>query len=356
MKKNKYQIDAKSLFLCLWKDRKKMIIYVSAAFVVGLIIAFTTPKEYTTSVKLAPEETNSMLSGGISSLASMVGMNFGQSMAGDAIYPDIYPDLMGSTDFLVSLFDIPVETKDGKLKTTYFDYVRSHQKVALYNYPKLWMVNLITKIRYGNSLKGKQKKTDPFNLTYGEYSGAMSIEKNLNCSVDKKTSVITISVTAQDALISAVMADSVKARLQEYITSYRTVKARNDLKYMTKLYEESKKYYSVARKTYADFCDANQGLVLQYYKSKEEELENDMQLKFNIYTQVAQQLQMTKAKLQERTPAFTTLQMATVPIKASSIPRLFILIFIMILGFLLRCGMVFYKNKSTIMTISDDEK
>lgn len=356
MKKRKYEIDAKSLLLCLWKDKKNVIIYVSVAFVAGIIIAFTTPKEFTTSVKLAPEETNSMLSGGISSLASMVGMDFGQNMAGDAIFPEIYPDLMESTDFLVSLFDIPVESKDGEIKTNYFDYVRNRQKVALINYPKLWMVNLITKIRYGNSLKGRQAETDPFNLTYGEYSGAMSIAKNIKCSVDKKTSVITISVTAQDALISAVMADSVKSRLQNYITMYRTTKARNDLKYMEKLFEESKQDYTKARENYANFCDANQGLVLQQYKSKEEELENDMQLKFNIYTQVAQQLQMTKAKLQEKTPAFTILQMASVPIKASSMPRLFILIIVMFLGFMLRFGILFYKNFNTIMIITDDEK
>ena len=58
MKKKKYEIDAKSLFLCLWNDKKKMLIYISVAFVAGIIIAFTTPKEYTTSVKLAPEESH----------------------------------------------------------------------------------------------------------------------------------------------------------------------------------------------------------------------------------------------------------------------------------------------------------
>ena len=98
------------------------------------------------------------------------------------------------------------------------------------------------------------------------------------------------------------------------------------------------------------------GLVLQQYKSKEEELENDMQLKFNIYTQVAQQLQMTKAKLQERTPAFTILQMASVPQKASSMPRIFIPVIVMFLGFLLRFCILFYKNFNKVMIISDDEK
>ena len=356
MKKKKYVIDAKSLMSCLWKDKITMIKFLGVAFVLGLIIAFTTPKEYTTSVKLAPEETNSMLSGGISSLASMVGMDFGQNMAGDAIFPEIYPELMGSTEFLVSLFDMKVTTKDGELTTTYYDYVRNHQKAALYDYPQLWLSKLINMIKYGSAMNQKSDKIDPFCLTYAQYNGAKSISSNVKCAVDKKTSVITISVKAQDPLISAVVCDSVKTRLQKYITNYRTTKARNDLAYMNKLFDQSKVDYDRARRNYASFCDANQGLVLQQYKSKEEELESDMQLKFNIYTQVAQQLQMTKAKLQERTPAFTTLQNASVPIKASSMPRLFILIIIMVLGFMLRFCMVVYKNFDKVMVSANDEE
>jgi capsule polysaccharide export protein KpsE/RkpR len=122
--------------------------------------------------------------------------------------------------------------------------------------------------------------------------------------VDKKTSVISITVTDQDPLIAALIADSAKQRLQTFITNYRTNKARNDLSYMEKLYNEAKEQYSRARQLYASYSDANQELLLESYKSKEEDLENEMQLKYNIYTQVTEQLQLAKAKVQERTPAF----------------------------------------------------
>ena len=38
-----------------------------------------------------------------------------------------------------------------------------------------------------------------------------------------------------------------------------------------------------------------------------------MQLAYNVYSQMSQQVQIANAKVQERTPAFTTLQNATVP-------------------------------------------
>ena len=42
-----------------------------------------------------------------------------------------------------------------------------------------------------------------------------------------------------------------------------------------------------------------------------------MQLKYNAYTQVYEQLQLSRAKVQERTPAFTIVQSASVPVKHS---------------------------------------
>lgn len=51
-----------------------------------------------------------------------------------------------------------------------------------------------------------------------------------------------------------------------------------------------------------------------------------MQLKFNNYTETAQQMRKAEEKIQENTPAFTELQSATVPLRASSTPRSIIVI------------------------------
>ena len=51
-----------------------------------------------------------------------------------------------------------------------------------------------------------------------------------------------------------------------------------------------------------------------------------MQLKYNTYTTLVAQLKAADAKLQERTPVFTTIQGAEVPVKPSGPKRvLFVL-------------------------------
>ena len=158
-----------------------------------------------------------------------------------------------------------------------------------------------------------------------------AIVGSIGCQINKGTNVITISVTDTDARVAACMADSVKTRLQNYITLYRTKKARQDLAYSQQINAEAKAAYEKSRQKYASFADANSEVVLMSYQSKLEDLENDMQLKFNNYSQTAQQVQKAQAKIQENTPAFTVIQNATVPLKSSSMPRtLMVIIFVFV--------------------------
>ena len=343
-------INIAEVIKLIYTDRKKVCIYSFVAGVLGVALAFGTPKIYKSTVILAPEESGNGFSGSISSLASMVGMNMKIGQTGDALYPEIYPDLMNSTDFLVGLFAIRV-TKDKTGETyTYQNYIQDHQKLAVSDYPKAMIVNLIEKLKDEDN-PGPGHKVDPFRLTKKEDEVAKSIKENLSCEVDKKTNVITITVTDQDPLIAATIADSVQSHLQEAITDYRTKKARIDLEYMNKLLTEARKQYDKARQLYATYADANQEVMLQSYRSKEEDLENDMQLKYNIYQQVVEQRQLAQAKLQERTPAFTIIQRATVPIKHSSRPKVITLAIWMFLGFMLRSGMLAWRNREKFINI-----
>ena len=147
------------------------------------------------------------------------------------------------------------------------------------------------------------------------------------------------------------MADSVRERLQTFITQYRTQKARNDLAYMEKLFAEAREQYVKARQQYAAYSDANQELMLQTFKSKQEDLENDMQLKYNAYTQVYEQLQLSKAKVQENTPAFTVVQSASVPVKHINKSKLVMMTLFMFLGATLRVLILMWKKRRQVFVL-----
>lgn len=343
-------INAIDVIKLLLADKKKIGIYSLVAGVIGVLLAFGTPKIYKSTVVLAPEESGNSFSGSISSLASMVGMNMKIGQTGDAIYPEIYPDLMGSTKFIVGLFPVKVTTQKTHDTYTYQEYLEKHQRLPIHEYPMAWIADMIEKLKSDDN-GGKGHKTDPFCLTKKEDGVVKSIKAKIDCSVDKKTNVITIIVEDQDPLIAATMADSVQEHLQLAITDYRTKKARIDLEYMGKLFDEASQQYKKARLKYASFGDANSKVALQSVQSQLDELENELQLKYNIYQQVVEQLQLAKAKVQERTPAFTIIENATVPIKHSSRPKVVSLIIWMFLGFIVRCGMLFWRNRTQFIRL-----
>ena len=246
----------------------------------------------------------------------------------DAITPLLYPDLMEDNRFVTSLFNVQVKSKDGSIQTTYHDYLKEYQKPIIWNVPFNWLKDL-----FKDKQEGKTETIDPYCLSKTEDDIAGSIRDKIKINFDKKTAVISINIKDQDALICKTIADTVKTRLQSFITEYRTNKARTDYEYYLKLTEESKQDYEKARRQYGSMADANTEVTLKSLELKLEDMENDLQLKFNAYSTLNTQMQAAKAKVQERTPAFTVIKGASVPLKPSEPKRMIFVAFILLLTF-----------------------
>lgn len=339
-KRNSREIDVVGIAKKVLAEWKTLLIFATVSAVVGVIVALNTPKAYTTTVILAPELSNGgALPEGLSNIASMVGVDIGGGSGSgmDAIYPQIYPDVLTSSDFIVNLFNVKVKQNGENTSKSYYDHLMYDAKVPFWRYPRIWLSMMFK----SKGLKGA-KNLDPFNLTKEQDNILNAVRSNISCIVDKNTNVISISVTDEDSRVSAIMADTIQKQLQKYITVYRTKKANNDLAYTKRLFSEAKAQYIHAQKVYASYADANVDLLLEAYKARRDELENEMQLRYNIYNQTALQLQAAKAKVQERTPVFSVIQSSSIPIKASSTPRLFIVVIYIFLGVVLDALWVLY--------------
>ena len=306
----------------LWQYKKKFILPVFTACLGTYLFLVFIPRYYTATVKLAPETGAPSMGGGeLSSLASSVGVNIGSMNTGDAIIPEFYPDLMESTDFIVPLFYVEVENKDGSFKGHFVDYLTKAQPVAWWERLYNWAKNLIKKPEPLNT--GKEYKINPFRLNKTETEVVKGISGSINCNVDKKTDVISITTTARDPLVAAQLADSVKVKLQQFIIDYRTEKARCDVRHYEALCKQLKLKYDSAKVAYADYVDSHRDLILQSYKTEETTYENELQAAYSSYATTRQHLQYAESKLQEYTPSFTVIQNATVPVKPAGPKRMF---------------------------------
>ena len=351
-------VDFVKMYKDLLKHRKLYYKVLPIAFVLAAVYALAIPNFYKCTVKLSPEMSSSRTNSSLLSLASNFGFNMGKSTGGmgtEALFPTLYPDLVNSTDFKVSLFPVPVTIEGNKKKgiqdrtMSYYEYLENEQKSpwfsAILAAPgKLvgWFISLFR--QKPSDLEDQEKAVDPFRLTKKQAMIIKAINSKVLCDVDKKTMVITIQVTDQNPVIAATMADTVKTRLQKFITDYRTSKVRVDLEHYKKICEETKARYEVARQKYSEFVDANQYIILQTVRQEQVDLENEMQLQYNAYMQAAQQLVNAEAKVQEETPAFTTLQSATVPVRKAGPSRAKMCLMFVFLMFVCTSGWILYKE------------
>lgn len=323
------EIDLLELAGKLWDARKTILKWGGIGAIIGIIVAFSIPKEYTTTIKLAPETGGDNKAGGMSGLAAMAGISLGGGQGADAVYPQLYPDVVSSVPFAVSLFDVPVVADDGEKSTTVREFLEEDTSSPWWSFLMSLpgkAIGGVMSIFRDKEEAGESEGVNTFRLTPEEQGVVTALNARVSADVDTKTSVITLSATMQDPVVSAMLADTVALRLQEYVTNYRTEKARQDLAYAQKLNDEAKEEYYKVQKRLADYLDRNQGIVLKSGQTERARLENETSLAFSLYNQTAQQLQAARAKVQQTTPVYTVVQPATVPLKPSKPSKMLILV------------------------------
>ena len=314
------EIDLMEYVRKLWSVRKLLLKAAVVGLVVGLIIALSLPREYTVGVTLSPESGKNASGGGLSGMASMLGLG-GMSMGGDAdaLNITLFPEIVASTPFLLELLDTHVTTLDGKVDTTFMAYLDEQKSPwwgTLLALPGM-AIGGVKSLFSDKKDEALENTVNPFHLTKKQASKVESLRKAIMADVDKKTGVTSVSVTLQDPLVTATITDTVVAKLQQYITAYRVSKAQQDCNYLEQLYKDRQKEYYEAQQSYANYMDANKSVILQSVLTERERLQNEMSLAYQVYSQVATQLQVARAKVQEAKPVFAVVEPSTVPLQPS---------------------------------------
>ncbi len=320
---NVKQIDLRLVFKKIGEHKKLFFIILPIVIALSSYIILCVPRTYTSETAMAPEASPSMDVSSLGDIASSFGFDLPTGKSSDAISPLLYPDLMKDNGFATALFKVNVQTIDKKVNTDYYNYLKYHTKITWWQKTYIWMLK---KLAPKNTNNFAPEKFNPYQLSKADNDLVNGMRDNIKISTDKKTGIISIATVAQDPMVAKMLADATRTQLQKYIIEYRTRKLRNDVDHYQSLVNQAKRDYEKVRKEYGKISDADMDVVLESVKLKQNDLENDMQLKYNTYTTLVAQLKAADAKLQERTPVFTTIQGAEVPVKPSGPKRvLFVL-------------------------------
>ncbi len=324
--------------------RKKIYKVAGIGLLIGIIVAISIPKQYTVEVTLSPEMGNNK-GGSFSGLAaSFLGSGVTMGDGTDALNASLSADIVSSTPFLLELSNmkVPVSGSEEIFLSSYLNEESSPWWGYVIGFPGMvigGIKSLFTKDEDESKFIDKTS-LGTIELSQKESQKIESLRRKIAASIDKKTSMTTVSVTLQHPKVAAVVADSVVKKLQEYIIDYRTSKSKEDCLYLAKLFKERQQEYYEAQKKYADYMDSHDNIILQSVRTEQERLQNDMSLAYQVYSQVASQLQVARAKVQEEKPVFAVIEPAVVPLYPSGVSRkAYVLAFV----FLSVCIVIFWK-------------
>ena len=324
--------------------RKTIYKAAGIGLVVGIIVAISIPKQYPVGVTLSPEMGNTK-AGGLSGLAaSFLGSGMAINEGTDALNASLSADIVSSTPFLLELSTMKIPALEGETMTlnVYLDEESSPWWSYVIGLPGMVIggVKSLFTEEESELVPSDKANLGTIELSKKESKKIESLKKKILASVDKKTSMTTVSVTLQNPKVAAVVADSVVRKLQEYIIDYRTSKAKEDCLYLERLFKERQQEYYDAQKKYADYMDSHDNIILQSVRAEQERLQNDMSLAYQVYSQVANQLQVARAKVQEEKPVFAVVEPAVIPLYPSGTSRkIYVLAFI----FLSVCFVISWK-------------
>lgn len=321
----------------------KFILLVSVVFgMLGIAAALMQQRKYSVTMTLAPEVQRSG-SSSLSSITAMLGVSGASAGATtDALNITLFPEICKSTPFLAGLFPVTltpyVSPKDAKAgvvaqPVTVYDHITGKDKPQ--KGLKVWLKNLLGK----DQEEEDDAAVNISQLTKAQAGAVKTLAANISADVDKKTGVTTINVVMDDRLMATQLADTVCRRLQEYVIVYRTQKATDDFNYYVKLADEAHDKLVQAQAAYASSVDHERNIILQSVTSRRERLRQEADLASQIYSQMAQQRELARAKIQEEKPVFAVVQPATMPQTPMNSRKKTVLIW-GFLGFFLACAWV----------------
>lgn len=313
------EIDWMGIFTKLLKHWEQIFLISFIFGVLGIVSALTMTRKYNVSMTLAPELVNRSNSN-LSSITSMLGLgNATLSPSTDAMNITLFPEICSSTPFLAALLDVPLtsyvsekQQEEGvqPMHTTVYKHFTGEDK------EKKGLAKWLDSLKKEKEEKPYTGVADATELPRKQANVVKALGKCISADVDKKTGVTTISVVMDDRMMAKQLADTVCTRLQVYVSEYRTKKAQADYEYYVMLAQEAREIQIKAQDAYARSVDYDRSVILQSAQSVKERLRADANLASDIYSQMAQQRELARAKIQEEKPVYAVVQPATLPQQA----------------------------------------
>lgn len=333
----KDNIELLELIKTVWVERRKVLFVTAFFMVLGVIYSILASVEYQAQCKLLPESsvTSKSKFGGLSSLAGLAGIDM-ESGGAEILDPSLYPEIVNSTPFQQQLLNEPLYFADLDTTISYAEYFRNFQEESIFGIVKAYAFGLIGQLKKNPNEelnKTIEKANNVMLLTKEEVNIIASLKNQISVEITKGTSIISIKTVMPDSYASAELCSVVVKNLRTFLIRHTTLKSEENLIFIENSFNEAKREYQTKMNSLALFEERNLNLSSRHMQSEYQQLQNEMNVAFEVYKNLANQLEQAKIQIKRKAPVYTTLEPPQVPVDKSNPKRMIIVLLFATISF-----------------------
>jgi len=332
-----------NLLKIIWVGKKTIFLSIAICFIIGVFIVIITPKQYRSSSIFIPQSAESSRGGmgNLGGLASLAGINFGNmnNISSD-IPPTLYPQIISSTKFNTALINAEITYSKNNSKMTYAQFYDEYYQPSFLSIIGKYTIGLpgliLSSFRSDNVQDSNEEIPSEFKkLSPEELSHFNRLRQQINVLSNEKEGTVELSFTMPEPLMAAEMAYFAENLLHQEIIDYKIKNANEQLKFTQERFDEKKEEFDNIQRRLGSFRDRNQNLSSALVLNQLQNLEAEYNFAFNMYTDLAKQLEQSKIQVSKDTPVFSILHQPIIPSYPSSPNTSVILLIFTFLGILL---------------------
>jgi len=336
-------IDIAELARGVWHRRRLVVRTAAAAVAVGLFVALFGEVKYRSRVVMVPQ-TGQQASGsglqGLAAVAGMAGIDLSSGNTSGGLSPALYPMVVSSVPFQKELMRTAVPL-DGHGEVTLIDYFteRGYRRFSLFPFLADYTVGLPHTLI--DAVRMRRERDDAHSATESSGIEGLTVRENesmrrmahlVAIEVNDKNGYIALEATMPEARMAAAVASRAQELLQDYVTRFKVEKVQADLDFIETRYEEVRIDFEARQRALAEFQDSHRDITSALARTSESRLENEYQLAFSLYSELATRREQARIAVKEDTPVFTVVEPATVPFERAAPKRVRIVVASLALG------------------------
>lgn len=320
------EIDLIEIVYKLWLRRRCIALFMLIFMIVGVIIVFFIPRQYTAGSTLGLEIENKSMRIRLEGLSAMQNMNVGDVREFRVVTPAMYPNILYSIPFQKELIHKKLILNDGQDSVSFYEY---HTKETNKNIA-------FTKTKGVQSTSKQEEACIAF------------LKEKIELKVIEREGCLKLSVNMPEAVMAAQLAQQAQEMLQKYITEFKIAKVQAALDFIEERYVDVKREMESKQQALIDFQEEKKGRSSIQLEAKEKILNNDYELFFNLYADIVRQREQAKIQVKENMPVLTVIEPVVLPSSPAKPRRIVIVLISLFLGGFLGCGWVLgsdvYRN------------